>query len=148
MRALARTIETLGATPSAEPFYDLVNEPTPQPVRDHAVEPVGLRMIRIEMGRIDVARHDRIAAEHVVAKLPRHAGGAIVALSRYLTRPGNAEHPAPDLALDKPHNDGSQRAPEAFRPDPTAPVPESERDGLRPATGPAPTLVRGSTVGG
>ena len=33
--------------------------------------------------------------------------------------------------------------PEAFRPDPTAPVPASEREGLRPATGPAPTLVAG-----
>lgn len=51
---------------------------------------------------------------------------------------GNAEHPAPDLAAGAPIGVG--RAPEAFRPDPTAPVPESEREGLRPATGPAPSL--------
>lgn len=56
--------------------------------------------------------------------------------------PGNAEHEAPDLALDAPRP-GTDRAPDAFRPDPTAPVPESEREGLRPATGPAPTLVKG-----
>ncbi|MFD1788381.1 hypothetical protein ACFSC3_12440 [Sphingomonas floccifaciens] len=56
---------------------------------------------------------------------------------------GNAEHPAPDLALDKPHPGPTDRAPDAFRPDPTAPVPDSEREGLRPATGPAPTLVAG-----
>ena len=56
--------------------------------------------------------------------------------------PGNAEHAAPDLALDAPRP-GTDRAPDAFRPDPTAPVPESEREGLRPATGPAPTLVKG-----
>ncbi|MEI9928611.1 MAG: hypothetical protein WDN44_14050 [Sphingomonas sp.] len=34
--------------------------------------------------------------------------------------------------------------PEAFRPDPSAPVPASEREGLRPASGPAPTLVAGA----
>lgn len=56
---------------------------------------------------------------------------------------GDAEHPAPDLALDQPHPGPDARAPEAFRPDPTAPVPDSERDALRPATGPAPTLVGG-----
>ncbi|MEP9400690.1 hypothetical protein [Sphingomonas sp. VNH70] len=61
-------------------------------------------------------------------------------------KPGNAEHPAPDLALDKPHPGPTDRAPDAFRPDPTAPVPASEREGLRPATGPVPSMVepRGS----
>lgn len=59
---------------------------------------------------------------------------------------GTAEHAAPDLALDKPHPGPKDRAPDAFRPDPTAAVPASEREGLRPATGPTPTLVepRGS----
>ncbi|WP_082449938.1 hypothetical protein [Sphingomonas sp. Leaf67] len=54
-------------------------------------------------------------------------------------------HAAPDLALDKPRA-ASDRAPEAFRPDPTAPVSPSEREGLRPATGPVPLIVepRGS----
>ncbi len=54
---------------------------------------------------------------------------------------GTAEHAAPDLALDKPHPGPNDRAPDAFRPDPTAAVPASEREGLRPATGPAPSLV-------
>ncbi len=61
-------------------------------------------------------------------------------------KPGNAEHAAPDLALDQPHPGPTDRAPDAFRPDPTAPVPASEREGLRPATGPVPSMVepRGS----
>lgn len=56
-----------------------------------------------------------------------------------------AEHVPTDLLADAPPRPGD-RAPEAFRPDPTAvPTPE-EREALRPATGPAPTLVadRGS----
>lgn len=36
------------------------------------------------------------------------------------------------------HPDGSQRAIEAFRPDPTAPVPDAERAALRPALVAAP----------
>lgn len=52
----------------------------------------------------------------------------------------DGEHAAPDLAPDAP-TPGTHRAPDAFRPDPTAPVPASERDALRPATGPAPTLA-------
>jgi hypothetical protein len=58
--------------------------------------------------------------------------------------PGNAEHGAPDLAADAP-TPGTNRAPDAFRPDPTAPVPASEREALRPATGPAPSMA--STAG-
>ncbi len=55
-------------------------------------------------------------------------------------------HAAPDLALDKPHPGATDRAPDAFRPDPTAAVPASEREALRPASGPVPTMVepRGS----
>ena len=69
------------------------------------------------------------------------AGSAVAyAFRRYLV-PGNAEHAAPDLALDAPRPDEFHRAPDAFRPDPTAAVPASERDGLRPATGPLPSLV-------
>ena len=55
-----------------------------------------------------------------------------------LRRRGGAGHPASDLALDAP-TPGSDRAPDAFRPDPTAPVPTGEREGLRPATGAPPT---------
>ena len=55
-----------------------------------------------------------------------------------------AEHAAPDLAPPAAAP-GSARAPDACRPDRTAPVPDSEREALRPATGPAPTMspVRG-----
>ncbi|WP_343518328.1 hypothetical protein [Sphingomonas sp.] len=74
------------------------------------------------------------------------AGAAVIGYAAMrLREPGNAEHEAPDLALDQPHPGPEDRAPEAFRPDPTAPVPASEREGLRPATGPAPTLVEGRT---
>lgn len=45
-------------------------------------------------------------------------------------------HDAPDLALDAPRP-GTSRAPDAFRPDPTAVPTAGELDGLRPATGPA-----------
>ena len=81
-------------------------------------------------------------------------GGLLIAGGAYLSRrflgrgTSGAEHAAPDLALDKPRPGAGDRAPLAFRPDPTAPVPASEREGLRPATGPAPTLVGGQWVGG
>ena len=44
-------------------------------------------------------------------------------------------HDAPDLALGAP-KPGTTRAPDAFRPDPTAVPTADELDGLRPATGP------------
>lgn len=56
-----------------------------------------------------------------------------------------AEHIPTDLLAD--HQPGpTDRAPDAFRPDPTAVPTAEERESLRPATGPAPTLVadRGS----
>lgn len=48
--------------------------------------------------------------------------------------PHKEGHAAPDLADDKPHPDGSARAPYDFRPDALAAVPESEREALRPAS--------------
>jgi hypothetical protein len=48
--------------------------------------------------------------------------------------PDSEGHLAPDLGLDQPHPEPGSRVPDAFRPDPTAPVPTSERDALRPAT--------------
>ena len=69
-------------------------------------------------------------------------GSAIVTiLARRRGDGGGAEHAAPDLALDQPHPGPDARAPIDFRPDPTAPVSPSEREALRPATGPAPSLV-------
>ncbi len=59
--------------------------------------------------------------------------------------PGDAEHSAPDLEGDS-HPGPHDRAPVAFRPDPTAPVPRSERDGLRPAIGLAPSLAEDASV--
>ncbi|WP_260599744.1 hypothetical protein [Sphingomonas endolithica] len=80
-------------------------------------------------------------------------GGALVAVGAavagFLARrqisawvaPGSAEHAAPDLAADKPHPGPDDRAPVAFRPDMDAPMSPAEREALRPATGPAPSLV-------
>ncbi|RIA37770.1 hypothetical protein DFR49_3658 [Hephaestia caeni] len=52
-------------------------------------------------------------------------------------------HPAPDLAEDAPHPGPGDRAPEAFRPDPTAPVFGAEREALAPATMPVSGPVSG-----
>jgi hypothetical protein len=52
-----------------------------------------------------------------------------------------AEHAAPDLAVDKPHPTENDRAPLDFRPNMDAPMSDAEREALRPATGPAPSLV-------
>lgn len=51
-------------------------------------------------------------------------------------------HAAPDLAADAAPG---ERAPEAFRPDMDAPMTAAEREALRPATGPSPTLVDAGT---
>ncbi|EZP54986.1 hypothetical protein BW41_01256 [Sphingomonas sp. RIT328] len=62
-------------------------------------------------------------------------------------RAGNpaAEHVPTDLMGDS-HPGNDSRAVDAFRPDPTAVPSDAEKEALRPATGPAPTLVadRGS----
>ncbi|SFN68371.1 hypothetical protein [Sphingomonas sp. OK281] len=75
-------------------------------------------------------------------------GGALLAV--FLRSKANpAEHAAPDLALDKHRPGATDRAPDAFRPDPTAVPTKAERESLRPATGPAPSFAadRGSTLG-
>lgn len=62
-------------------------------------------------------------------------------------QPGNpaAEHVPTDLMGDT-HPGNDTRAVDAFRPDPTAVPTDAEKEALRPATGPAPSLVadRGS----
>ncbi|MCM8729608.1 hypothetical protein ACFO8O_01310 [Hephaestia sp. GCM10023244] len=61
-------------------------------------------------------------------------GGALlydVATRKAAQRKGDR---APDLAEDAPRPGPDDRAPDAFRPDPTAPVPATERDALAPAT--------------
>jgi hypothetical protein len=76
-------------------------------------------------------------------------GAAAVALffTRRRGAANPAEHKVPDLAADAPVP-GTDRAPDAFRPDPTAPVPAGMRESLRPATGPAPSFAadRGTTI--
>lgn len=58
-------------------------------------------------------------------------GAAAFGAWRLLRRPAEGTEPV-DLMGDS-HPDGSERAPDAFRPDPTAPVPPSERAQFRPA---------------
>lgn len=55
---------------------------------------------------------------------------------------GGDGHAASDLAADATPG---QRAPEAFRPDMDAPMTPAEREALRPAAGPSPTLVDAGT---
>jgi hypothetical protein len=69
------------------------------------------------------------------------AGGLLFGLWRRFAARGTVEYLAPDLGLDQPRPGTNGRAPEHFRPDPTAPVPAAEREALRPATIPAPTLA-------
>jgi hypothetical protein len=57
---------------------------------------------------------------------------------------GGEGHAAPDLGADAPVTLHS-RAPEAFRPDMDAPMTPAEREALRPAIGPSPTLVDAGT---
>jgi hypothetical protein len=86
-------------------------------------------------------RTRRVGLAAGIAGAAAVAGAALYALFGPPFRAAeNGEHEAPDLAPDAPIP-GTDRAPEAFRPDPTAPVPAAEREALRPATGPAPTLV-------
>lgn len=58
-------------------------------------------------------------------------GAAAFGAWRLLRRPSEGVVPT-DLMGDE-HPDGSERAIPAFRPDPTAPVPASEREQFRPA---------------
>lgn len=75
------------------------------------------------------------------------AGGVLIGMAGIAlwtrgTRRAPAEgHPAPDLARDTPRPSAMDRAPEHFRPDPTAAVAPEDREALRPATGPSPSLV-------
>lgn len=64
-------------------------------------------------------------------------GGALLTLFLSTRKSNPAEHAAPDLAPGKPHPGAADRAPEAFRPDPTAVPTKAEYDSLRPATGAA-----------
>ncbi|WP_295218563.1 hypothetical protein [uncultured Brevundimonas sp.] len=70
------------------------------------------------------------------------AGAAGIAAWTLAARRAPADgHPAPDLDRAGPRPTAEDRAPEHFRPDPTAPVAAEDREALRPATGPSPSLV-------
>ncbi|NIJ21086.1 hypothetical protein FHS95_002778 [Sphingomonas naasensis] len=73
------------------------------------------------------------------------AAVAAAAFAAFRLRRPSAEHVPTDLLGDA-HPGPNDRAPEAFRPDPTAPVPAGERDAFRPALAgaAAPTLVKGA----
>lgn len=63
------------------------------------------------------------------------AGAVVIGYIATRMRDKNAaEHPAPDLVLEPSDRGADDRAPDAFRPDPTASVPAGEREALRPAT--------------
>lgn len=70
------------------------------------------------------------------------AGAAAFAAFRMMKAPGEG-HAAPDLA---PGAEPSERAPEAFRPDPQAPVSAQDREALRPVTTPVPAPVDRESV--
>ena len=70
------------------------------------------------------------------------AGAAAFAAFRMMKAPGEG-HAAPDLAPDA---EPADRAPEAFRPDPQAPVSSAEREALRPVTSPVPVSVDRESV--
>lgn len=87
--------------------------------------------------------HGRFKADHSTRNTVLAASAGVAAaigvgvLAAFRTglvdrlRPAREGHEAPDLAADS-HPDGSNRAPEAFRPDPTAPVDRQDRESLRP----------------
>lgn len=85
---------------------------------------------------------DKIAG--ALKRLPARASAAAGAVTG---AGGSAEHVPTDLLADAPVTTAT-RAPEAFRPDPTAVPTAEEREALRPATGPAPSLAadRGSVL--
>ena len=97
------------------------------PESDASVEPK-----LVEAPQVAEQRDDRPAPVKSAAPFP--------------TAESSPEHVPTDLMADA--DPGSSRAPDAFRPDPTAPVPDSMRDSLRPATGPAKAFAanEGETV--
>jgi hypothetical protein len=93
--------------------------------------------------KIDLSRNAIFAAAAGVTV----AAAGLAALGYGLRRaPRREGHAAPDLPRDGTRPAPGTRAPVDFRPDPTAPVSPEDREALRPATGPSPTLVadRGS----
>lgn len=82
-----------------------------------------------------------LAGAAFIAKkwLDQPRDGGIAAKDRSSGQAGTSSpgHAPTDL-LGHSHPDGSMRADEHFRPDPTAAVSDEDREGLRPVTFPAP----------
>lgn len=80
-------------------------------------------------------RNLAIAAATVIGVGAAAVAGALKAglLDRFF--PSKEGHDAPDLAIDRARPDADDRAPEAFRPDPTAVPAGADREALRPAAG-------------
>jgi len=66
------------------------------------------------------------------------AGAIDRALGMPSTAAGDGGSTAADLALDQPHHGADDRAPEGFRPDMSAAIPDDKRDAFAPATLPNP----------
>lgn len=107
---------------------------TPAKRRTTAAKPVA-RKPRAKTPAASRAPANRTAHSAGVASLGALAvavlGAAAFGAWRLLRRPSEGTEPT-DLMGDT-HPDGSERALDAFRPDPTAPVPAAEREQFRPA---------------
>lgn len=81
------------------------------------------------------ARNRAIGGATVIGLAAAAVGAALRfgLLDRFF--PAKEGHDAPDLALDRARPGPGDRAPDAFRPDPDAPVPADKREALRPPTG-------------
>jgi|GEM_PF-1442320 len=112
--------------------------PAPSPARSKQRHDQAEHQARDSHGRFKVSRRARTIALGLGGAVLAVGAGLGTALWRgWVKMPrgpfgGNAEgHEAPDLALDAP-KPGTKRAPDAFRPDPTAVPTQEERDALRP----------------
>jgi hypothetical protein len=85
--------------------------------------------------REEAERTRRLGLAAGIAGAAAVLGAAVYALFGPPFRAPEEGHDAPDLAPDAPAP-GTDRAPEAFRPDPAAPVAAADREALRPATVP------------
>lgn len=107
---------------------------TPAKRRTTAAKPAA-RKPRAKVPAASKAPANRTAHSAGIASLGALAvavlGAAAFGAWRLLRRPSEGIEPT-DLMGDT-HPDGSERALDAFRPDPTAPVPASEREQFRPA---------------
>ncbi|MEP9361234.1 hypothetical protein [Sphingomonas sp. KR3-1] len=113
-----KTAAKTGAKPSAK---SVATKPaTKAPARRAAAKPAVAQPAARGIGPVSVGA------------LLAAAGAAAYGLYRFVTR-RPAEGTVPTDLLGDSHPDGSERAPDAFRPDPTAAVPAAEREQFRPA---------------